>query len=269
MEGWTRKHAITVLRRKVRHRHRQRLGLAGAHMGTRPARRFGGLLGDGCPPAVPAEGHRHLQRPRVHQPPSAGLCPSIARTDRVPPLPRPPEERQRPRRTEKRHPRPGTGRLRTLRPSRLGRTPAALLRGLRTVPQSLHPRLQTAAQGARWRQSPQDLRRPHDALRTLAASSGDLSGPGPSLARTERPPRPDRSGPGGPASKGCLLPRGPETGGGCSPRPAPTSSTWPILAARADTRPPRQPPPFGLPYEATRKQANGSPAHRSFGVMVF
>ena len=35
-----------------------------------------------------------------------------------------------------------------------------------------------------------------------------------------------------------------------------------------DTRPPRQPPPFELRYEATQKQANGSPAHRSFGVMA-
>jgi len=81
-------------------------------------------------PAVPPAGDRHRQRPRVHQPPSAGPRPRAVRTDRVHPLPRPQEERQRPRRTEKRHPRPGTGRLRTLRPSRPGRTPAALLRGL-------------------------------------------------------------------------------------------------------------------------------------------
>ena len=36
-----------------------------------------------------------------------------------------------------------------------------------------------------------------------------------------------------------------------------------------DTRPPRQPPPSGLRYEAARKQANGAPAHRPSGVMVF
>ena len=36
-----------------------------------------------------------------------------------------------------------------------------------------------------------------------------------------------------------------------------------------DTRPPRQPPPFGLRCEATRNQANGAPAHLPSGVMVF
>lgn len=41
------------------------------------------------------------------------------------------------------------------------------------------------------------------------------------------------------------------------------------LPSAPDTRPPRQPPPFGLRYEATRKQANGAPAQRSSGVMVF
>lgn len=42
----------------------------------------------------------------------------------------------------------------------------------------------------------------------------------------------------------------------------------PFSSPVPDTRPPRQPPPFELRYEATQKQANGSPAHRSFGVMA-